>query len=133
MTSQPLLATRGDAELPSQQIAKRIRGLLAENQIKGARLAPLMGLEVKAFNRRLRGEVEWSIDDLSAMAVALGMPFVDLVRHEGLEPPTRCFDRQELIALPGGAQELATVLPFRARLPHEPRRPRPARPGTRSA
>jgi len=86
--------TGGD--LPSRQIARRIRGVMAEHRVTGVRLAEAIGMTQKAFSRRYADEVDWSLDELLLVAQAFGMSFADLVaidervvRHQGLEPRTR--------------------------------------------
>jgi hypothetical protein len=86
--------TGGD--LPSRQISRRIRGIMAEHRVTGVRLAEAIGMNQKAFSRRYADQVDWSVDEIAQVARVFGMTFAELVavdeeavRHQGLEPRTR--------------------------------------------
>lgn len=53
--------------------------LQEEADISGARLAREAGLERVYLQRRLRGEVSFSVEDLAALAVPLGVSYDDIL------------------------------------------------------
>lgn len=52
---------------------------MAEQQIPSALLAKALGLEQSTFSRRLRGHVDWSVNELAAIAGLLGVGLIDLL------------------------------------------------------
>ncbi|WP_414689486.1 helix-turn-helix domain-containing protein [Nocardioides sp.] len=47
-------------------------------------LARAIGLTQRAFSRRYRGDIEWSVNELSSLAQALGLTFAELTEHTPL-------------------------------------------------
>jgi hypothetical protein len=112
MTLMTLVPETGD-ERPSQQIARRVRGLLGENQISGRRMASALHMDQKAFSRRYRGEVAWSTDELADLARILRVPFGELcaIRDSNPEPADSVPARRHLVLV--SAEGVAPVLPHR--------------------
>ncbi len=81
MSILSLVPATGD-ELPSQQIARRIRGIMAEHNITGVRLAEAMRMDQATFSRRYRGDKPWSTDELGILAVLLNRDYAELVAAE---------------------------------------------------
>lgn len=77
MTIMSLVPGTGD-DLPSRQISRRIRGLMAEVRISGAKMAEAIGMSQRAFARRYSDEVDWTVDELHLVARAFGISFADL-------------------------------------------------------
>jgi butyrate kinase len=78
MTTLNLVPNTGD-ELPSRQISRRIRGLMAERRISGVKMAESIGMNQRAFARRYADEVDWSFDETALVAKVLGVTFADLI------------------------------------------------------
>lgn len=119
MTTMRLVPDTGD-ELPSRQIAKRIRGVMAENMILGVQLAEAIGMDQASFSRRYSGKINWTFDEVARVADALGMTFVELV--SSIDPPRAAgtpgtVDKAPPSTTPGYVQTAGTVVEF-------PQRPR---------
>lgn len=101
MTIMSLVPNTGD-ELPSRQISRRIRGLMAENRISGVKLAAAIGMNQKAFSRRYADEVDWSIDELALVARSFGMSLGELcaIRDSNPEPADSAL-RQNVLSIVG--------------------------------
>ncbi|WPH57924.1 immunity repressor [Gordonia phage RayTheFireFly] len=63
------------SEPRSQQIARRLRGFLAEEQVPAIRLAQELGLTQSKLARRMTGNVAFSIDELDTISRVLGIRF----------------------------------------------------------
>lgn len=59
---------------------------MAENQLTSLRVAQAIGMTQPAFSRRYSGELDWSLDQLAALAQAFGMSFNDLCAIRDLNP-----------------------------------------------
>lgn len=132
-------------------VARQVRGRMGEIRISGNRLAPLMGMSQAAFSRRTIGDHPFSLAEIEQLAELLNVnvgyllglemrrsprPISDeglrsselVVRHEGLEPPTRwlstCPSWREPNATPAGTavasapERLGSLLPFRPAARH---------------
>jgi hypothetical protein len=112
MTILNLVPDTGD-DLPSRQISRRIRGLMAERRISGVKMAAAIGMNQKAFSRRYADEVDWSIDELALVARALEVPFGELcaIRDSNPEPADSMPRRRHLVLV--SAEGVAPVLPLR--------------------
>lgn len=64
----------------SATVADNIRAEMARGRVSQTRLAEVLGLSQTVVSKRLRGVTPWRIDEVSAIAAALGVPFADLVR-----------------------------------------------------
>lgn len=85
-------------------VARRLRGQLAERQIRRGVLGDAMGLSHTSVLRRLNGETAINTDELEQICEVTGIDMMylltgresrgpegdDGVRHQGLEPRTRC-------------------------------------------
>lgn len=67
----------------SRRIAKRLRGLLAEEQVPALRVAEALGVTQSYLARRMTGSVALSVDEPDAISAALGVRFEWLTTGEG--------------------------------------------------
>ncbi len=62
------------------RMAEEVRALMARRRLSGVALAALINRSQSYVSRRLTGEVPFDMDDLEAIAAALGVKAADLVR-----------------------------------------------------
>lgn len=67
----------------SQQIARRLRGFLAEEQIPAITIARELGVTQSRVARRMTGSVPFSVDELDTIADRLGISFEWLTTGKG--------------------------------------------------
>lgn len=65
--------------LPAERVAGEVRAAMGRNRTSQSVLAPAIGLSQAALSRRLRGEVEFTVTELSAIAGYFGIPLTDLL------------------------------------------------------
>lgn len=77
-------------------MAEEIRALMARRRISGVGLAARINRSQSYVSRRLTGEVPFDVDDLEAIAVALGVTAAKLVSSagEGSRQPTLQYSGQ---------------------------------------
>jgi len=63
-----------------QIVASNIRAELARNGWSQEDLAEKLGINRVTLNRRLRGQLPWSLEQLDAAASALDVPLAELLR-----------------------------------------------------
>lgn len=85
MSNLSLVPDVGD-EMPSQQVARRIRGVMAEHKISGRTLAAAMHMDQKAFSRRYSGQRAWSFDEIVQLCSLLNLELSDLYAMRDLNP-----------------------------------------------
>lgn len=68
-----------DREERSRRVAGEVRAHLARRQLSGKQLATALGVSQFSVSRRLRGEVPFSVDELSVAADFLGVDLSDLL------------------------------------------------------
>jgi transcriptional regulator with XRE-family HTH domain len=66
-------------EVQTGQIAEEVRAALARKRVRQRELADFLGLSQPGVSRRLSGDVEFSIHELSRAAELLGMPLADFL------------------------------------------------------
>lgn len=115
--------------------AEEIRVLLARRRISASELARRIGVTQPYISRRLTGEIALDVDDLQAIADALGVAVVELLPASAKGGP-RAIARYLNVAertTPNGRQPNGT--PTRPPAPTRPDTPRPGdtRPTTRTA
>jgi transcriptional regulator with XRE-family HTH domain len=64
---------------PRVDVAEEVRAALARRRIKQTTLAEKLGLSQPAISRRLAGEIEFSITELTLAAELLEVPLADLL------------------------------------------------------
>lgn len=100
MTSMRLQVVDVSDETLSEAVARRLRGLLAEQRITASALAREMGMKQSSISRRLVGDTPLTLDELSQIAEILGITEVELLTgqrtvprpdgpSEGLREPVR--------------------------------------------
>lgn len=67
------------ASEPSRRLAATIKATLVQQDRSAAWLARRTGLDEAALGRRLRGETPIDVDELAAIAAALGVTSVELL------------------------------------------------------
>lgn len=118
--------------------AEEIRVLLARRRISASELARRIGVTQPYISRRLTGEIALDVDDLQAIADALGVAVVELLPASAKGGP-RAIARYLNVAertTPNGRQPNSTrPTPVRPPAPTRPDTPRPGdtRPTTRTA
>lgn len=65
----------------SEVVAEAIRNALAEAKKSGRQLAHEIGMPRSNLSRRMTGEVDFTIDELAAIAAALDIPLSALVEE----------------------------------------------------
>jgi len=60
-------------------VARKIRGRLAESERTQQDAADVLGFSVAAFNRRMKGHVDFTTPELFRLAVWLDVPLTDLL------------------------------------------------------
>ena len=71
----------------TDQIARALRGVLAERRISGVALAKATGLSQSTMSRRLTGEYPLDTDQLDRILGVLGMDLVELLSRLGRPTP----------------------------------------------
>lgn len=82
MTVLPLIP-RGEVLPRSQAVARRLRALLAEEQIPAIEVARQLGLSQSKFARRITGDTPLSLDEIDQICDVLGIQFEWLTTGEG--------------------------------------------------
>lgn len=75
-----------DNEPLSQAVARRLRGILAEQKISGSALAEEMGMKQASMSRRTTGVTPLTLDELSQIAEILGVSEWWLLTGQRLSP-----------------------------------------------
>ena len=75
-----------DNEPLSQAVARRLRGILAEQKISGSALAREMDITQAKMSRRTTGVTALTLDELSQIAEILGVSEVELLTGQRLSP-----------------------------------------------
>lgn len=79
------------SESLSVAVARRLRGQLAERNIKGSELARLTGLPQSTVSRKLLGGTPFTLDELQSICgvtgISLGYILVGLATESGPVPP----------------------------------------------
>jgi transcriptional regulator with XRE-family HTH domain len=57
-----------------EAVATAVREAMARKKISGRALADQLGMSQSVFSRRMTGEVAFTVDELAAVAAALGEP-----------------------------------------------------------
>lgn len=70
----------------NKRIAARLRGLLGEREIKPAEMAKALGIQPQSARRRLKGEHDFKMNELEAIADWLGIGIASLVNPPPKEP-----------------------------------------------
>jgi transcriptional regulator with XRE-family HTH domain len=74
----------------ADEVAANIRAEAARRGVLQSQIAAALGLSQSGISGRYRGRIEWSLNEIEAVAHILGTTTSDLlVRHQGLEPRTR--------------------------------------------
>lgn len=63
----------------SELISREIRAHMARNSLTAGDLAAALGLSSAAISRRLTGQVEWSVGELSRACERMGISMADLI------------------------------------------------------
>lgn len=93
-----------------ERVRMEIRALKGRDGTTQEQLAKVLGISQPQVGKRLRGEIPFQLDELDALADYYGIEVEDLiggtrlgprpggpdggqsVRHQGLEPRTRCYE-----------------------------------------
>jgi len=75
-----------DNESRSQAVARRLRGVLAEQKISGSTLAIEMGIKQASMSRRTTGVTALTLDEISQIAEILGISEWWLLTGQQLSP-----------------------------------------------
>jgi len=67
-----VIQMHGDAGPLAATVARRVRGLLAEEGMAQQDLAPVLGVSGSSTSKRIRGLMPFALDELPAVANALG-------------------------------------------------------------
>lgn len=70
------------SETLSQAVARRLRGLLAEQRISASAVAREIGISQASMSRRTTGLAPLTLDELSQIAAVLGIPEQRLLTGE---------------------------------------------------
>jgi transcriptional regulator with XRE-family HTH domain len=70
------------ADQRMQLVAERVRVELARRALTGASVARALGMTQRAFSRRYRGEVAFSVPELIAVAELLDLPLEILIGQD---------------------------------------------------
>jgi transcriptional regulator with XRE-family HTH domain len=119
---------------------ERIKVDMARQGVSGRKLADLLGWSQSKFAHTLTGYVQLTVDDLAAIAEALGVPLVEFVREPRLElvadmTPTEVRLHQRIRTLPE-AERAAVMTLLRVEPADDPTKPggrRAGRAGTARA
>ena len=63
----------------SEIVASTVRAELARRKLRPVDLAPVLGVDVRAVQRRIAGEIAFELDELPDVARFLGIALGDLV------------------------------------------------------
>lgn len=63
----------------TERVAAQVRAILAGRQLSRRWLARALEMPVTTLNRRLRGDQPFTVDELAAVAQALGISTVSLI------------------------------------------------------
>lgn len=66
-------------QTPNDRVCRKIGALIGETRTPKSDLAAALGLPPSALTRRLKGEVEWRVNDLVDVARFFGVALSDLV------------------------------------------------------
>lgn len=89
-------------------VAANLRAAIAFRRVPQGALGERLGMSQQAVSDRLRGRVRLTLTDVGRLADLLGMDPRDLmVRHEGLEPPTRWFGASDAVVIDLAARRAA--------------------------
>ena len=86
MTTMRLQVVDVDNEPLSHAVARRLRGILAEQKISGSALAREMDITQAKMSRRTTGVTALTLDELSQIAEILGVSEVELLTGQRLSP-----------------------------------------------
>jgi DNA-binding Xre family transcriptional regulator len=67
------------AETYAERVAAKVRGVAAERRVTGVMLARALGISPMAMSRRMTGHHALDVDELDAVARALGVTVQDLL------------------------------------------------------
>lgn len=107
-------------------VAAEVRGMAAKKQIPSNRLAAALGISEMSMSRRMTGKLPFGIDELAAVADALGVRVTDLLPHldsnqkpAGIQTDAEAvvipFPRDRAMMIPSGNRHKitsVTVLPM---------------------
>lgn len=68
-----------NTDSPAETVVERIKAVMAERQITGVELARRLGFTQAYISRRLTGEVDFRMAELTAVAEALGVPLSQFI------------------------------------------------------
>ena len=98
----------------SAVVAKRVRGLMAELELTQLDLVPLLGISNSGISKRVRGQMQFGLDELPQVATALGTSIEYLLGLTDERSPRR--------SVPGGG---SLFLPWESGTPSGTRTPNP--------
>lgn len=70
------------SETPTYHVAAEIRAVMARKRVTQTALAALIDMPPYTLARRLANEVPITVNELAAIAAALGVPVIDLLPAE---------------------------------------------------
>jgi transcriptional regulator with XRE-family HTH domain len=106
---------------PSQyavKVAAEVRAQAARKQIRGSRLAVILGISENAMSRRMTGKLPFGIDELAAVAAALDVTVQDLLPHlDSNQKPAGLLQEQQELYHPGTVTDMERWLADHGRSP----------------
>lgn len=69
-------------DTPAQRIGANVRAEMARRGISQVAIASKLGLPQTSVSKRLRGEVAFNVDELTAVADHLGVPLAALLAEQ---------------------------------------------------
>ena len=72
------------SNLPAHRVADEVRAGMARKRVTQQALAAAISLSQAALSRRLRGEVAFDVNELTAVAAHLDIPLSDLLPSEAV-------------------------------------------------
>jgi transcriptional regulator with XRE-family HTH domain len=70
-----------EQETYGEKVAAEVRAVAARKRVTGQRLAHAVGMTPMSMSRRMTGHQPFDIDELAAVATALGVRVEDLLPH----------------------------------------------------
>lgn len=86
MTADVVALGPGDRNGLRRTVASRVRGLLAERDLRQADLAVALNMSQQSVSKRMRGKVPFDVDELEVVAGFLGVSVVQLLAPRGQNP-----------------------------------------------
>lgn len=81
-------AGHGEIDPLSQRVARRLRGRMAELQLRGTDVAAAIGMTQGSFSRRFTGSAAWELDELQLLESKVGISIAYLLGWEPAAEPT---------------------------------------------